>query len=288
MIAINYIVHLNNSFKRFTEDDKTTPFHLSLYMALFHKWNNAKFRNPISVARDDLMFLSKIGSTNTYTKCLKELDKWGYIKYTPSHSYHVGSKIYMYTFNTTKKTTTTKTTNNATDLSINKTTAKTIKQDVRPYKNIINRLNNTNNLNSVNECKQKNNNEKNSNSKSDHKSEQQKNERKKVASKKENRTTPSPSGRVGEGQPQLQEIKKYFEQNNWRLVEAEKFHNYFESNGWLVGGKTPMKNWQAAAKNWILNSNKFNSNGKNKQTHQQSNSAGKLHASTDKNFGEPL
>ena len=72
----NYIIHLNSTFKRFADDENATPFHISLYMALFHKWNSAKFRNPISVARDDLMFLSKIGSTNTYTKCLKELDKF--------------------------------------------------------------------------------------------------------------------------------------------------------------------------------------------------------------------
>ena len=30
-------------------------------------------------------------------------------------------------------------------------------------------------------------------------------------------------------------------------MEADKFYNYFSSNGWLVGGKTPMKDWRAAA-----------------------------------------
>ena len=269
MVTINYIVHLNNSFKRFTEDDKTTPFHISLYMALFHKWNNAKFRNPISVARDDLMFLSKIGSANTYTKCLKELDKWGYIKYTPSHSYHVGSKIYMYTFNTTKKTTTTKTTNNATDISANKTTDKTTAQDVRPYINSLNNTNKTNKLNSVNTSSTTLKNKKLINSKKD-----DENKEKKVAQKKE--------------RPTLQDVKNYFASKLSTELESEKFFNYFESNGWLVGGKTPMKNWQAAANNWLINVSKFNNNGKNKQTPQQNHSAGKLHASTDKNFSEPL
>ncbi len=28
-------------------------------------------------------------------------------------------------------------------------------------------------------------------------------------------------------------------------IEAKKFFNHFESNGWKVGGKSPMKNWQA-------------------------------------------
>ncbi len=300
MITTNYILHLNNSFKRFTDDTRTSPFHLSLYMALFHKWNNAKFRNPISVARDDLMYLSKIGSTNTYTKCLKELDEWGYIKYSPSHSYHVGSKIYMYTFNTTKHTTTNKTTNNATDISINKTTDKTTAQDVRLYKNS---LNNTNNLNFVNEPNPKNEDEKNNYSKSNSKSVQEKkempstfadtkksarNSQQKSCEKKESKIKHIlPFGEERGGAPTLQEAKNYFEQNDWLVLEAEKFYNYFESNGWLVGGKTPMKNWHAAAKNWVLNSNNFN-NGKNKQTPQQHHTAGKLHTSTDKNFSEPL
>ncbi len=35
-------------------------------------------------------------------------------------------------------------------------------------------------------------------------------------------------------------------------VECEKFFNYYESNGWRVG-KNPMKNWKAAAVNWLKN-----------------------------------
>ena len=33
--------------------------------------------------------------------------------------------------------------------------------------------------------------------------------------------------------------------------EAEKFFDHFEANGWKVGGKTPMKDWKAAARNWM-------------------------------------
>ena len=39
-------------------------------------------------------------------------------------------------------------------------------------------------------------------------------------------------------------------------TEAQKFFNYYESNGWKVG-KNPMKNWKAAANNWITNSNTY-------------------------------
>ena len=39
-------------------------------------------------------------------------------------------------------------------------------------------------------------------------------------------------------------------------IEAEKFYNYYESNGWRVG-KNPMKNWKAAANNWITNTKQY-------------------------------
>ena len=43
---------------------------------------------------------------------------------------------------------------------------------------------------------------------------------------------------------------------NQGKTEAQKFFNYYESNGWKVG-KNPMKNWKAAANNWITNSNTY-------------------------------
>ncbi|TCN61643.1 hypothetical protein CLV25_12526, partial [Acetobacteroides hydrogenigenes] len=37
----------------------------------------------------------------------------------------------------------------------------------------------------------------------------------------------------------------------------QKFFNHFQSNGWRVGGKTPMRDWMAAASNWMINSANF-------------------------------
>lgn len=275
-MVTNYIVHLNNSFKRFTNDEKATPFHISLYMALFHKWNSAKFRNPISVARDDLMFLSKIGSANTYIKCLKELHTWGYIKYMPSHSYHIGSKIHMYTFDTTKKTTSNKTNNNATDISNNKTSNKTNAQDVRPYTNIkkqiVNKLNNENGQAHTNNFEFD-------------LSDKEKSTRKSRISKEKGIAKKNNSAL--HKKPTLEELAAYFTEKGNQSSESEKFYNYFESNGWLVGGKTPMKNWKAAANNWILNSIKFTKE-KNKSAFNSVHPAGKLHTINNKNYNEPL
>lgn len=286
----NYIVHLNNSFKRFTDDEKATPFHISLYMALFHKWNSAKFRNPISIARDDLMYLSKIGSANTYSKCLKELHTWGYLKYVPSHSYHIGSKIYMYYFDTTKKTTSNKTNINATDISNNKTNTQTSAQDVRPYKNSNKQLNKK--TNKENEQAHKNNTEFNSSKKEDsnfplqgEKSTQSNSQSSNENSKE--KKSPKKNQKELSQKPTTEELLSYFIEKEYPSTEAEKFYNYFESNGWLVGGKTPMKNWQAAANNWMLNSIKF-SKEKSNQFSKSTHPAGKLHTETNKNYNEPL
>jgi hypothetical protein len=39
--------------------------------------------------------------------------------------------------------------------------------------------------------------------------------------------------------------------------EAEKYLDYYNSNGWIVG-RSKMKDWKAAARNWLRNKKKFN------------------------------
>ena len=53
--------------------------------------------------------------------------------------------------------------------------------------------------------------------------------------------------------PTLEEIKNFIQENNYQ-VDAERFYDYYESNGWTVGKNKPMKNWQAAIRNWNRNS----------------------------------
>ena len=78
---MNYIKHLNAVFIHMDQNEKLSAQHITLYLALFRRWNKNFFQNPIVVVRDELMKMSRIGSVNTYGKCLKELDKFGYIKY---------------------------------------------------------------------------------------------------------------------------------------------------------------------------------------------------------------
>jgi hypothetical protein len=34
-------------------------------------------------------------------------------------------------------------------------------------------------------------------------------------------------------------------------AESEKFFDYFESVGWRIGGRSPMRDWKAAVRNWV-------------------------------------
>jgi len=54
--------------------------------------------------------------------------------------------------------------------------------------------------------------------------------------------------------PTTQDLIKYFAERNSDdpLDQANRFFDYFESKGWMVG-KTPMKDWKAAVRNWMRN-----------------------------------
>jgi hypothetical protein len=236
-MSVNYIKHLENLFAKISLDDRLSTTHLGLYYSLFHQWNLAKFKNPISISRSELMLTSKIGSANTYTRCLRELNDWGYIDYKPSNNPYRGSLVNMYRFDT------------STDNSSNKGDNTTPVIAVRPSLNNINinkQLNNTNigsdNLKVVTQSK----------------------------SKKEIFIPPS-----------FDAVVLFFKEKNKTDLEAQKFFNHFESNGWLVGGKAKMKNWHAAARNWILNSEKF-------QSGIQQKKPGDIAVNQDKKYDIPL
>ena len=82
------------------EDPKISAYHISLYLALFQLWNYNRFCEWFQVNRMELMNMSRIRSPNTYAKCIKQLDNWGYIHYRPSANIHSGSKVSCIRFDT--------------------------------------------------------------------------------------------------------------------------------------------------------------------------------------------
>lgn len=51
--------------------------------------------------------------------------------------------------------------------------------------------------------------------------------------------------------PLPQEVKEYFATIGGTEQDADCFIDHFAANGWRVGGKSPMKDWKAAARNWM-------------------------------------
>ena len=101
---MNYIRHLNGFFERLAEDKRLSSYHISLYIALFQHWNANRFSDQFTISRTEVMQLARIGSANTYARCMKELADWGYVVYLPSSNLHSGSKVACIRFDSTSAT----------------------------------------------------------------------------------------------------------------------------------------------------------------------------------------
>ena len=66
-------------------------------------------------------------------------------------------------------------------------------------------------------------------------------------------------------------------------AEATRFCNYYQANGWRVG-RHAMADWPAAARNWLLNANRF----KTSTPGPAAGAATRLHSGGTKNYHEPL
>ena len=283
---MNYIKHLTGFFEKVAIDKTLNPTHVSLYIALFQFWNCNRFKNPISINRDEVMRISKISSKATYHKCLKNLHSLGYINYEPSYNPFKGSHVILFNFSeelkplpkSERKPKNEPLIELVSEQALNKscTSIETgTEQAVVPSINYINNTNILNDKNVSNLEKLTKNFEEINNS--DLKNEIE--EKEKSSAKKEKEIIVTSS--IVE-KPTIENVKSYFQENNFPEQEAQKFYNYFKSVGWLVGGKTPMVDWQAAAQNWMINAPKFISNA------EQPNRAKQLNTATDKDYSEPL
>lgn len=286
---MNYIKHLTGFFEKVVIDKALNPTHVSLYMALFQFWNCNRFKNPISINRDEVMRISKISSKATYHKCLKNLHSLGYINYEPSYNPFKGSHVILFNFSedlkpapkSERKLKNEPLIEPVSEQALNKscTSSETgTEQAVVPSINYINNTNILNDKNIANLNEQAKNFEEINNSTLKNKTEEEK-EKKFREKKKEFFVTSSVVQK-----PTIESVKTYFQENNFPELEAQKFFNYFSSVGWLVGGKIPMIDWQAAAQNWIINSVNFKDNTTNSPPIRPQH----LNITTDKNYAEPL
>ena len=282
---MNYIKHLTGFFEKVSIDFELNPTHISLYMAVFQLWNQNRFQNPIGISRDELMRISKISSTATFHKCIKELSTKGYVIYSPSFNPFKGSTLEVINLDYYTKPVQKKEVRKLKSLSKNEQVIEqVIKQDneqaLNKYQTSAEHvpyINNTNNLNIVNGHNQKNEVDNQKNLEIETLLDAEKNAKKKLREKKGTEQIP----------PDWELVMTFFKDKQSPLVEAEKFFNHFQSNGWLVGGKSKMKDWKAAARNWIINAEKFT----NKTRHPELVEGLKpnhLHTPNFKNYAEPL
>jgi len=283
---MNYIRHLNQALESFAQDKRIIPRHISMYMALFFLWNKLKFPETIHIVRGELMPLSKLGSMKFYHLTLRELDEWGYIDYRPSKSCYKGSGVKMHTcFNsdtssgtstetsgetttacsTAISTETSSATSNATSSSTSTGTCSATTSEainINTNKTIINHTNSQETIENKSE-----------HARDAHPTQLQNEE---SSLKKQDDAKPKRFLK-----PTLQELEDYFEDKEAPTEEAHRFLNHFDSNGWKVGGKSPMKDWKAAVRNWILNIQKY----QRAKAEQEQNPLSTLN---DKDYGEPL
>jgi len=249
-------------------------------MSLFQFWNCNRFKNPISISRDEVMRISKISSKATYHKCLKNLHALGYINYEPSYNPFKGSHVYLLNFSDELKPMLKKDRNSSsksepvfgqvTEQVVNKSCTSS---GTGTEQALVSYINNTNIPNISNNLNISNLDELAKNFQNDDEF------LKFVDTEKKEKSSAKKEKVIA---PKIEEVKSYFLNQNFPELEANKFFNYFSSIGWLVGGKTPMVDWQAAAQNWMLNAIKF------KSYEKPPDRAKHLNIQNDKDYGEPL
>ncbi len=264
---MNYIRHLHAFYNYIKKDNSLTSGHVSLYLAMFQYWNYNRFQNPFRINRDDLMEISKIGSKNTYHKCVKELHQAGYIRYYPPTAKFQPVKISMIRMD--------------------------IKEEQGSYKQL--HLFNTQNAESGNEIPSLSLRAAfgkgqgfSPNIDTTHvphltttslkidtatvpdpgqyiKDKHLKNESKPLAQKFsgksliQNQTEHAahvPKS-VHHATPTLMQAEEYFKENKYCPTEAKKFYNHYKATGWKIKGITPIEDWEAAAHKWMLNAAKY-------------------------------
>jgi len=76
-----------------TKDERITVWHVAMFWGIILLATSSDPTSPIRISRRKLMRLSHIGNFMTYHKCIKELEDFGYISYSPSYNPELGSKI---------------------------------------------------------------------------------------------------------------------------------------------------------------------------------------------------
>lgn len=255
LIKVNYIRHLNAFFSVVRSDNRLTSSHVSLYLALFQYWNFNRFQNPFPVYRENIMQLSRIGSKNTYHKCVKQLHQAQYIVYHPAAAKYQPVRISMIRLDMVKEISSYKqlglfpllegagvgySTNNETahvshltGISPNSGTLQVpdsghlIKPNLKKRETLSTDF-----------------------------------------FKKDKKKTEKDAGKPLVSNlihteidiPDLSAVKIYFQHHNYLDSEAKKFYNHYKALGWKIQGRTPIADWKPLVEKWMANTLQWENN----------------------------
>lgn len=249
---MNYILHLNSFFRLAPHDTRLRPCHISLYMALFQRWNAARFEQAFTIKREWVMHMSRIGSKATYHKCLKELHLAGYIVYHQAAHKYGPVKISMVALSQKSSAG-----GQQPELFGNSIKNEPPGNDPAGESLLHERCTNSGTA-PVPEPG--------------------------LVYKHINKLKDSVNSPRGDrlSIPVSREVEAYFASKAYSAAEGKKFFLHYESTGWHTGKQTPIINWKAAADKWMLNII-------NRKTPLvNGNNTPHLHTQNDKNYSEPL
>ena len=95
---VNYIVQHKEACGKLVAVKRFNSCHIAIYNALFLVWNQSGFPDELPIVRSEIMAISKVGSANTYTKILKDLQTENFITYKPSYNPLIPSIVEIYKF----------------------------------------------------------------------------------------------------------------------------------------------------------------------------------------------
>jgi len=248
---MNYVRHLNAFFSFIRSDERLTCSHVSLYLALFQYWNFNRFQNPFPVYRDNLMKQSKIGSKNTYHKCIKELHESKYIFYHPTTSKFLPVRISVIRLDVQEEQ---PTRYKQLDLFGEEISASPCPNNGTDSVPLLSPMSTDFDTGTVPKMGH--------NIKHKHFNKTESKQPSQIIFDKNEKLSQEINSLAGVPNPvhqpsSITEVEAFFLQHNYPDTEAKKFFNHYKAIGWKIKGVTPIEDWQAAAHKWMLNTSKY-------------------------------
>jgi len=236
---MNYFAHVSFFFDLVEKDKRLNTQHICIYIVLLHFWNKNRFEVPFYISKDVLLSFTKIGSTHTYYKRIRELHCWGYFIYEAGKNGVQRSQFFLFEFQEEIVSKIIFNANNSqlslehinTDVNMHRCENATL-QVQKCYSTDANvLLYSSKNATIYNTDT--------SIHKDSYDIDFLKN---KSEVKKEN-----------EFPPNEELVKQFFIENNMSETVSQKFYLYYSSLGWVTKNNRPIVDWQSLALLWIQN-----------------------------------